>query len=152
MRNRRIKFHPLDDAQSGPSVWTWIIPLLAGTAVYFAFAEKLEIRESHIIWWEELLEVAPAAMLILLFQVFVLFPLRMLFARGRMDSPLLFLALSMLIWIVVSALILRQTNVLPQDDLWVDASVIVPGLVVAVVYTLMNVYSTSRPHDVRRRH
>jgi hypothetical protein len=46
--------------QSGPSVWTWIMPLLAGTAVYFAFAEKSEIRESHIIGWEELLEVAPA--------------------------------------------------------------------------------------------
>jgi hypothetical protein len=140
MRNRRLRFRPLDDAQSGPSVWTWIVPLLAGTAVYFAFAEKLELQESHVIWWEELLAAAPALLIGILFQVFVLFPLGMLFARARMDSPLLFLAVSTLIWIAVSAIILHGTNALPQGDLWVDASVIVPGIVVAVAYTLMNVY------------
>ena len=87
-----------------------------------------------------MLESAPALLIGTLFQVFVLFPLRMLFARGRMDSPLLFLAVSMLIWIALSAIILHGTNVLPQGDLWVDASVIVPGIVVAVAYTLMNVF------------
>jgi hypothetical protein len=116
------------------------VPLLAGTAVYFAFAEKLELQESHVIWWEELLAAAPALLIGILFQVFVLFPLRMLFARARLDSPLLFLAVSTLIWIAVSAIILHGTNALPQGDLWVDASVIVPGIVVAVAYTLMNVY------------
>jgi hypothetical protein len=116
------------------------VPFLAGTAVYFVFAEKLELQESHVIWWEELLEAAPALLIGILFQLFVLFPLRMLFARWRMDSPLLFLAVSTLIWIAVSAIILHGTNALPQGDLWVDASVIVPGIVVAVAYTLMNVY------------
>ena len=152
MRNPRIKFRPINDAQSGPSVWTWIIPLLAGSVVYFAFVEKLELHESHIIWWEELLEVTPALMVGLLFQLFVLFPLRMLFARGPTNNPLLFLAVSMLIWLAVGALILRETNVLPQRDLWVDASVIVAGFVVAVVYTLMNVYLTACGHDAGRRH
>src|ERR1700674_3785204 len=149
MRNPRIKFRPLNGAQRGPSVWTWIIPLLAGSVVYFAFVEKLELHEGHIIWWEELLEVTPALMIGLLFQVFVLFPMRVLFARGPTNNPLLFLAVSMLIWLAVSVLILRETNVLLQGDLWVDASVIVPGLVIAVVYTLMNVYLTPRGHDVR---
>src|SRR5260370_38421619 len=107
MRNPRIKFRPINDAQSGPSVWTWIIPLLAGSVVYFAFVENLELHESHIIWWEELLEVTPALMIGLLFQVFVLFPLRMLFARGPTNDPLLFLAVSMRIWLALGALILR---------------------------------------------
>lgn len=152
MRNRQIKFHPLNDAQSGPSVWSWIVPLLAGSLVYFAFVERLELNEGHMVWWEELLEATPALMVGLLFQVFVLFPLRMLFARGPTNNPLLFLAVSMLIWLAVSVLILRETNVLPQGDLWVDASVIVPGCVVALVYTLMNVYVTPRAHDAERRH
>jgi hypothetical protein len=116
------------------------VPLLAGAAVYFAFVEKLELPDSQIVWWEELLEVAPALLVGLLFQVFVLFPLRMLFARGRMDTPLLFLAVSTLIWIAVSAIILHGTNALLQGDLWVDASVIVPGIIIAVAYTLMDVY------------
>ena len=127
----------MGDAQSGPSIWTWIVPLLAGTAVYFVFAEKLEAAPSHIVWSEELLEVAPAVMLLLLFQVFVLFPLKTLFAHGQMDLPLFFLAVSTLIWVAVSVVILRGTNALAQGDLWVDASVIVPGIVVAAVYTLM---------------
>jgi hypothetical protein len=127
----------MGDAQSSPSIWTWIVPLLAGTAVYFVFAEKLEAPPSHIVWSEELLEVAPAVMLLLLFQVFVLLPLKTLFARGPMDRPLFFLALSTLIWVAVSVVILRGTNALAQGDLWVDASVIVPGIVVAAVYTLM---------------
>jgi hypothetical protein len=127
----------MGDAQSGPTMWTWIVPLLAGTAVYFVFAEKLEAPPSHIVWSVEFLEVAPAIMLLLLFQVFVLFPLKILFARGQMDSPLFFLAVSTLIWLAVSVVILHGTNALAQGDLWVDASVIVPGIVVAAVYTLM---------------
>jgi hypothetical protein len=144
VRNWRIKSHIVGDAQSGPSIWTWIVPLLAGTAVYFAFAEKLEPQPSHVVWSEELLEVAPAILLMLLFQVFVLFPLKILFARGRMDRPLFFLAVSTLIWVAVSAVILHGTNALAQGDLWVDASVIVPGMVVAAVYTLMIVYRLPR--------
>jgi peptidoglycan biosynthesis protein MviN/MurJ (putative lipid II flippase) len=89
-------------------------------------------------WWEELLEVAPALLVGLLFQVFVLLPLRVLFARGQMNSPLLFLAIGSLIWIAAGATILFGTNTLPQGDLWVDASVIVPGCVIAVAFTLMN--------------
>ena len=134
----------MGDAQSGPSIWTWIVPLLAGTAVYFVFAEKLELQPSHVVWSEELLELAPAILLMLLFQVFVLFPLKILFARGRMDRPLFFLAVSTLIWVAVSAVILHGTNALAQGDLWVDASVIVPGMVVAAVYTLMIVYRLPR--------
>jgi hypothetical protein len=132
------------DAQSGPSIWTWIVPLLAGTAVYFLFAEKLEVPPSRVVWSEELLEVAPAVMLMLLFQVFILFPLKILFARGQMDRPLFFLAVSTLIWIAASVLILHGTNAVAQGDLWVDASVIVPGIVVAAVYTLMIVYRPPR--------
>jgi hypothetical protein len=136
--NRLIEFRP-HAAQSGPSVWTWIIPVLAGTAAYFVFAQKLELWETPISWWEELLELAPALMLVLMFQVFVLWPLRILFTRGQMNSPFLFLTISILIWIAASAMILHGTNALQQGDLWVDASVIVPGIVVALVYTLMNV-------------
>jgi hypothetical protein len=66
-----------------------------------------------------------------------LFPLKTLFARGQMDRPLFFLAVSTLIWVAVSVVILHGTNALAQGDLWVDASVIVPGIVVAAVYTLM---------------
>ena len=132
------------DAQRGPSIWTWIVPLLAGTAVYFAFAEKLELQPAQVVWSEELLEVAPAILLMLLFQVFVLFPLKIIFAREQMDRPLFFLLVSTLIWAAVGVMILRWTNALAQGDLWVDASVIVPGMVVAAVYTLMTVYRLPR--------
>jgi hypothetical protein len=132
------------DAQRGPSIWTWIVPLLAGTAVYFAFAEKLELQPAQVVWSEELLEVAPAILLMLLFQVFVLFPLKIIFARGQMDRPLFFLLVSTLIWAAVGVVILRWTNALAQGDVWVDASVIVPGMVVAAVYTLMTVYRLPR--------
>ena len=135
------------NAQAVPSVWTLIIPLLAGTAVYFAFAEKLESVESQSDWWEELLEVSPALMVGFFFLAFVLLPLRMLFARMPMDNPRLFLAVSTLIWLALSAIILRGTNALAQGDPWVDASVIVPGLVVVAVFALMNRYSNPRhPH------
>ena len=83
-------------------------------------------------------------MLLLLFQLFVLFPLKALFARGQLDRPLFFLAVSTLIWVAVSVVILHGTNALAQGDLWVDASVIVPGVVVAAVYTLMIVYRPPR--------
>ena len=144
MRNRRIKSHNLPDAQRGPSIWTWIVPLLAGTAVYFALAEKVELQPAQVVWSEELLEVAPAILLMLLFEVFVLFPLKIIFARGQMDRPLFFLLVSTLIWAAVGVVILRWTNALAQGDLWVDASVIVPGMVVAAVYTLMIVYRLPR--------
>ena len=134
----------MGDAQSGPSIWTWIVPLLAGTAVYFALAEKVELQPAQVVWSEELLEVAPAILLMLLFQVFVLFPLKMIFARGQRDRPLFFLVVSTLIWAAVGVVILRWTNALAQGDLWVDASVIVPGMVVAAVYTLMTVYRLPR--------
>src|ERR1700694_6048060 len=94
VRNWRIKSHSVRDAQRGPSIWTWIVPLLAGTAVYFAFAEKLELQPGQVVWSEELLELAPAILLMLLFQVFVLFPLKMIFARGQRDRPLFFLVVS----------------------------------------------------------
>jgi hypothetical protein len=132
------------DAQRSPSIWTWIIPLLAGTAVYFGFAEKLELAPSQVVWSEELLEVAPAILLMLLFQVFVLFPLKIIFARGQMDRPLVFLVVSTLIWTAVGVVILHWTNALAQGDLWVDASVIVPSMVVAAVYTLMTIYRLPR--------
>jgi hypothetical protein len=90
------------------------------------------------VWWEEFLEVAPALLVGLLFQVFILLPMRGLFARGRINSPLLFLAVSSLIWIAAGATILCGTGALSQGDLWVDALVIVPGFVVAAAYTLMN--------------
>ena len=144
MRNWLIKSPSGGDAQSGPSIWTWIVSLLAGTAVYFLFAEKLEVPPSPVVWSEELLEVAPAGMLMLLFQVFVLFPLNILFARRQLDRPLFFLAVSTLIWVAVSIVILHGTGTLKQGDLWVDASVIVPGIVVAAVYTLMIVYRLPR--------
>jgi hypothetical protein len=144
MRHQRKNSRSLADA-SVPSVWTWIIPVLAGTAVYFAFAEKLELPDSHIGWWEELLEVAPALLVGLLFQVFVLLPLRVLFAHGQIKSPLLFLAVSSLIWVAAGATILFGTNALPQGDLWVDASVIVPGCVIAVAFTLMNLVTNASP-------
>jgi hypothetical protein len=141
---QRDELGPLDHPRSAPPVWTWIIPLLAGTAVYFAFAEKLELQEGPTIWWEELLEASPALMVGLLYQTFVLLPLRMLFARARMNNPVLFLAVSTLAWLALSVAILHWTNMLSQGDLWVDASVIVPGLVVAVAFTLMDRYSSRR--------
>jgi hypothetical protein len=118
--------------------------MLAGSAVYFAFAEQLELHESPMVWSEELLEVAPALLIMLLYQVFVLWPLRMLFSRGQINRPLLFFAITTLIWIAGSALILHLTNALAQGDPWVDASVIAPGVVSAGVYTLMSVSFTRR--------
>lgn len=144
MRPQRNNFRSLADV-SVPSVWTWIVPVLAGTAVYFAFAEKLELWQSYTVWWEELLEVAPALLVGLLFQGYVLLPLRVLFARGQINSPLLFLAVSSLIWIAAGATILSGTNALSQDDLWVDALVIVPGCVITVAFTLMNLGTNDPP-------
>jgi hypothetical protein len=143
LENRRIQFSPRT-AHSGSAVWTWILPILAGSAVYFAFAEQLEVHESPMVWSEELLEVAPALLIMLLFQVFVLWPLRILFAHRQINRPLLFLTITTLIWIAGSVLILHLTNALAQGDPWVDASVIAPGVVSAGVYTLMNVSFTRR--------
>src|SRR5437764_15124228 len=50
---QRDELGPLGHRRSAPPIWTWIIPLLAGTAVYFAFAEKLELQKGPTIWWEE---------------------------------------------------------------------------------------------------
>jgi hypothetical protein len=46
--------------------------------------------------------------------------------------------------VAVCVVILHWTNAPAQGDLWVDASVIVPGMVVAAVYTLMTVYCLPR--------
>jgi uncharacterized membrane protein YeaQ/YmgE (transglycosylase-associated protein family) len=144
---RRFKFHPLNASGSGPPILSSIIPVLAGTVVYFAFGEQLELPGSESAW-EELLEVAPALLVGLMFQVFVLLPLRMLFAKKGVDRPILFLVVSTLIWLLISLFVLHGTSELSSGDLWVDASILVPGFVMAAAYTLMNVHSIARTDDV----
>ena len=119
-----------------PSIWTWMIPLLAGTAVYVAFTESFEPHAGEIIWSEELLEVTPALLIGLLFEGFVLLPLRALFARARIDNPLVFLGVGSLVWLAVSVVILRATNALPSGVL-TDASVMLPGLTLVGTFTFL---------------
>jgi hypothetical protein len=134
MRKGRIAW---DNAEHGRPPWTWIIPVVAGTVAYFILAEKLETSPGGTIS-EELLEATPAFLVGFLFQVFVLLPLRMLFIRTRMNRPILFVLVASLIWVAISGIILYTTNALSQGSGWVDASMVVPGVVVAAAFVLTN--------------
>jgi|ERR1022692_1092825 hypothetical protein len=132
-----------DSAEHGPSAWTWIIPVLAGTVIYFILTEKLETSPRGTVW-EELLEAMPAFLVGFLFQVFVLLPLRMLFIHTRMNRPILFALVASLIWVAISGTILYATNALSQGSGWVDASIVVPGVVVVAAFVLTNFHAGAK--------
>jgi uncharacterized membrane protein len=143
VQKRRIKFRSWNRAHHGPSAWAWIIPVVAGTAIYFIFAEKLKTSPGGT-FWEELLEATPALLVGFLFQVFVLLPLRMLFIRTRMNRPILFVLVASLIWVAISGMILYATNAVSQGSGLVDASIVVPGVVVAAAFTLTSIRAVGR--------
>jgi cation transport ATPase len=127
-----------------PSLWTLIIPVLAGAAVYFAIVEHLEPSTGATDWSEELLEVLPALLAGLLFGMFVLVPLWLLFARLRAYSLLIFSCVGAVIWLACGAAILRLTNVPTASAPWVDATVMLPGLVMVVVFAVLARYLEKR--------
>lgn len=122
----------------GASAWTVIVPLLAGIIAYVVFTEIAETGTASTGWWEEVLEAAPALMAGLFFEVFVLLPLRALFVWARIRSSLLLLGLSAVAWLAISLVILWMTNARSHVDPWADATIIVPGLVLAAAFTLMS--------------
>jgi hypothetical protein len=87
--------------------------------------------------WGQLFDAAPALLVFILFEVFALLPLRALFIRKRIGTPLLFFVASAVAWLVVSVAILGATTSQPRLALWADASLIAPGLVLAGLFTLV---------------
>lgn len=129
--------HTRLDVPGVPSVLTVIIPLLVAIIAYIVFAEMSDSGTSATDWWQQLFDVAPALLVGILFEVFVLLPLRALFVRTRIGDVLMFFGVSALAWLVIGVAILSATTSLPRLDLWADASIMVPGLVLAGVFALM---------------
>jgi hypothetical protein len=136
--------HPSRDSRGMPPFWTLIIPLLAGTAVYFAITENLERDIGATVWSEELLEASPALLVGLFFEIFVLLPLWLFFSRLR-ASFLTFSGVGALIWLACGAVILRVANTPAGSDSWADAAVMLPGVVLAIVFAGMMRYRGRRP-------
>jgi hypothetical protein len=119
-----------------PPVLAVVIPLLGAIIVYIVLGGTSELGGKTTVWWQ-LFDAAPALLVFILFEVFALLPLRALFIRNRIGTPLLFFVASAVAWLVVSVAILSATTSLPRLVLWADASLIVPGLVLAGLFTLM---------------
>ena len=109
-------------------------PLLGAIIVYIVLGGTPELKTT--IWWQ-LLDAAAALLVFILLEVFALLPLRALFIRKRIGTALLFLVASAVAWLVVSIAIPRATTSQPRLALWADASLIVPGLVLAGLCTLV---------------
>jgi hypothetical protein len=129
--------HTRPENYGAPSVLTIIVPLLAAIIAYIVFAEMSDSGTNAIDWWQQLFDAAPALLVGILFEVFVLLPLRALFVRTRIGDALMFFGVSALAWLVMGGAVLSATTSLPRLDLWASASVMVPGLVLAGVFTLM---------------
>jgi hypothetical protein len=136
---------PSHHGASVPSLWTLIIPVLAGAAVYFAIIEHLELSTGAADWSEELLEVSPALLVGLLFGMFVLLPLWLLLARLRAYSLLIFSCAGAVIWLACGAAILRLTNVATASNPWADATVMLPGVVMVLVFAVLARHLGRRP-------
>ena len=119
-----------------PPLRAVIIPLLGAIIVYVALGGTSEFGWKTTMW-SELFDAAPALLVFILFEVFALLPLRALFIRKRIGTPLLFFVASGVAWLVVCAAILRVTTSQPRLALWASASLIVPGLVLAGLFTLV---------------
>jgi hypothetical protein len=141
---RRIEAHPSRDSRGVPSLWTLVIPLLAGSAVYFAITENLEPDIGATVWSEELIEASPALLVGLFFEIFVLLPLWLFVARLR-ASFLTFAGVGALIWLACGAVILRVANVPAGSEPWADATIMLPGVVLAIVFAVMIRYWGRRP-------
>jgi hypothetical protein len=128
-----------------PSLWTLIIPVLAGSAIYFAIVEHLEPSTGATDWSEELLEVSPALLAGLLFGMFILLPLWLLFARLRAYRLPIFSCVGAVIWLACGAAILRLTNVATASEPWADATVLLPGVVMVVVFAVLARQLERRP-------
>jgi hypothetical protein len=120
-----------------PPVLAVIIPLLGAIIAYIVLAGTSELGRKATVWWQHLFDAAPALLVFILFEVFALLPLRALFIRKRIGTPLLFFVASALAWVVISVAILSATTSLPRLGLWADALMMVPGLVLAGLFTLM---------------
>jgi len=142
--NRPMESHLSHTGAGMPSFWTLIIPLLAGTAVYFAITEYLESDTGATVWSEELLEASPAVLVALLFEILILLPLWLLLARLRAASFLLFSCIGALIWLACGALMLRAANISAASEPWADAAVMLPGLVIVIVFAAMIRYDGRR--------
>jgi hypothetical protein len=136
--------HPSRDSRGMPPLWTLIIPLLAGIAVYFAISENLKPDVGTTVWYVELLEASPALLVGLLFEILVLLPLWLFFPRLRV-SFLTFSGVGAIIWLACSAVILRAANVPAGSDPWADAMVMLPGVVIVIVFAVMLRYRGRRP-------
>ena len=142
--SRRIESHPSRAGAGMPSFWTLIIPLLAGTALYFAITENLESDAGATVWSEELLEASPALLVGFLFETLILLPLWLFFARLRAASFLIFSCSGALIWLACGAVILRATNISAASEPWVDAAVMLPGMLIVIVFAAMIRYDGRR--------
>jgi hypothetical protein len=136
--------HPSHHGAGVPPLWTLIIPVLAGSTVYFAIIEHLELSTGATEWSEELLEVSPALLVGLLFGMFILWPLWLLFARLRANS-LAFSCAGAVIWLAFGAAILRLANVPTASDPWADATVMLPGVVMVAVFAVLARHFGRRP-------
>ena len=141
VRESRLSLH----SSGMPSLWAMTISVLAGSAVYFAIAEHLEPSTDATGWSEELLEVSPALLIGLLFVMWVLLPLWLLFARLRAGRLLVFSCVGAAIWLACGAVILRLATVPVASDPWADATILLPGVVMVLVFAVLAHYLKRRP-------
>lgn len=122
--------------RGAPPLRAVIVPLLGAMVAYVALGGTSDFEWKTAIW-SELFDAAPALLVFILFEVFALLPLRSLFIRKRIGTPLLFFVASGVAWLVVCAAILTVTTSQPWLALWAHASLIVPGLVLGGLFTLV---------------
>jgi hypothetical protein len=114
-----------------------IVPLLGAVIAYILLAGISELDWETTIWWQRLFDAAPALLVFILFEEFALLPLRALFIRRQIGTLLLFFVVSAFAWLIVSVAILSATTSLPRLGVWTHASLMVPGVVLAGLFTLM---------------
>ena len=66
------------------------------------------------------------------------------FARLRAASFLIFSCSGALIWLACGAVILRATNISAASEPWVDAAVMLPGMLIVIVFAAMIRYDGRR--------